>query len=199
MLHICEQYAADHDLKFSTDPNPSKCKTKCIGFLKKKRELPPLKLCGNDLPWVTSGKHLGINLNNQLNGLKYDMKMKRAQYITKNNDICQEFAFCHPATKFHLNQVYNSSFTGSPIWDLFCRESEMIEKSWNTSFRIMFDLPFQPTGSSFSQSQTKLTWRIFSWRDSSASCPKFISQQSCFPRYFWILSRMMLGVQLVQI
>ena len=89
MLHICEQYAADHDLKFSTDPNPSKCKTKCIGFLKKKRELPPLKLCGNDLPWVTSGKHLGINLNNQLNGLKYDMKMKRAQYITKNNDICQ--------------------------------------------------------------------------------------------------------------
>ena len=26
MLLICERYAADHDLKFSTDPNPKKCK-----------------------------------------------------------------------------------------------------------------------------------------------------------------------------
>ena len=141
MLQICERYAADHDLQFSTDTNPKKCKTKCISFLKKRRELPKLKLCGNDLPWVPSGKHLGVNLDDQSNGMKCDMRNKRAQYITKNNDLCQEFAFCHPLTKFHLNQVYNSSFTGSPIWDLFCRESEMIFNSWNTSFRIMFDLP----------------------------------------------------------
>ena len=63
-------------------------------------------------------------------------------YRTDFYELAQEFLFCHPLTKFHLNQVYNSSFTGSPIWDLFSRESEMLENSWNTSFRIMFDLPF---------------------------------------------------------
>ena len=141
MLLICEEYARDHDLKFSTDPNPKKCKTKCIAFLKKRRDLPELKLCGNNLPWVESGKHLGVNLNNQNDGLKYDMKIKRAQYIIKNNELSQEFKFCHPVAQFHLNEVYNSSFPGSPIWNLFCRESEMIENSWNTSCRIMFDLP----------------------------------------------------------
>ena len=104
--------------------------------------MPTLKLCGNNLPWVTSGKHLGNNLEDKINGMKHDMRIKRAKYISKNNELSQEFHFCHPRTKFHLNQVYNSSFTGSPIWDLFSRESEMIEKSWNTSFRIMFDLPF---------------------------------------------------------
>ena len=141
MLQICEKYATDHDLKFSTDQNPQKCKTKCIAFMKKKRDLPGLRLCGNSLPWVESGKHLGVNLNNKNDGLRFDMKIKRAQYITKNNQLSQEFNFCHPRAQFHLNQVYNSSFPGSPLWNLFCRESEMIENSWNTSCRIMFDLP----------------------------------------------------------
>ena len=33
MLKICEEYAGKHNLKFSTDKNPSKCKTKCLAFL----------------------------------------------------------------------------------------------------------------------------------------------------------------------
>ena len=70
MLQICEKYANDHNLKFSTDPNPKKCKTKCIAFMKKKKDLPGLRLCGNNLPWVESRKHLGVNLNDQSDGFK---------------------------------------------------------------------------------------------------------------------------------
>ena len=114
---------------------------KCIAFSKKKKELPGLKLCGNVLPWVDSGQHLGVHLNNQMDGLRHDMKIKRAKYIAKNNELSQEFNFCHPLAQFHLNQVYNSSFPGSPLWNLFCREAEMIQNTWNTSCRIMFDLP----------------------------------------------------------
>ena len=33
-LKICETYAMKHNLRFSTDPNQRKCKTKCLGFLK---------------------------------------------------------------------------------------------------------------------------------------------------------------------
>ena len=35
MLQTCEKYAATHNLKITTDPNPSKCKTKLLAFLKR--------------------------------------------------------------------------------------------------------------------------------------------------------------------
>ena len=101
MLVICENYAKLHDLQFSTDPDPRKCKTKCLAFVKKKRDLPNMQLCGIDLPWVNSGKHLGNNLENKMDGMKHDICVKRAQYITKNNDLAQEFHFCHPVTQLH--------------------------------------------------------------------------------------------------
>ena len=59
--------------------------------MKKKRDLPNMQLCGIDLPWVNSGKHLGNNLENKMDGMKHDISVKRAQYITKNNDLAQEF------------------------------------------------------------------------------------------------------------
>ena len=39
--------AHDQNLILSTDPNPSKCKRKCIAFLKKQRDISPLILCAN--------------------------------------------------------------------------------------------------------------------------------------------------------
>ena len=100
MVLICESYAKDHGLKFSTDPDPKKCKTKCIAFLKRPRDLPNIKLCENNLPWVSSGKHLGNVLENKIDGMKQDLKVKRAQYIARNNSLHQEFSFCHPHVRF---------------------------------------------------------------------------------------------------
>ena len=76
MLNTCEEYVKSHNLKFSTDPRPAKCKTKCIAFLKRQRDLPSLKLCGNNLPWVSSGKHLGNTIENKMDGMKLDFKQK---------------------------------------------------------------------------------------------------------------------------
>ena len=143
MLQVCEEYAADHNLKFSTDKNPTKCKTKCLKFLQKDRFVQPLQLCRNPLPWVDGAKHLGNYIENKIDGLKRDLKMKRAEYINRNNEIIQEFSSFHPKTIFHLNKVYNTHFSGSCLWDLFSREAEMLENSWNTSIRLMFDLPLQ--------------------------------------------------------
>ena len=39
--------------------------------------------------------------------------------------------------------IFNFHFTGSPLWDLFSREAVMLENSWHTSARIMFDIPLQ--------------------------------------------------------
>ena len=143
MLETCEQYAAEHNLKFSTNENPVKCKTKCIAFEKQERPLSSVQLCGVPLPWVDGGLHLGNNISNKTSGMGHDIKIKRAQFINKNNELNQEFWFSHPATKVTINQIYNFHFTGSPIWDLFCKEAVMLENSWNTAVRIMYNLPLQ--------------------------------------------------------
>ena len=115
MLKTCEQYAADHNLQFSTNINPTKCKTKCIAFLFKAKDLDPLVLCGDPLPWVGGGLHLGNNLSNQLDGMRQDIKVKRANFISKNIDLNQEFSFSHPQTKVKMNLIFNFHFTGSPL------------------------------------------------------------------------------------
>ena len=78
MLKTCEEFALSHNLKFSTDPNPQKCKTKNLAFLKRPRPLPNLYLCGNPLPWTDKCKHLGVHLENKINGCEYDMRVKKA-------------------------------------------------------------------------------------------------------------------------
>ena len=141
MISVCEEYAASHNLRFSTDKDPKKCKTKCLAFLQKTRPLPSMILCGNPLPWVSSAKHLGITISNKMDGMKTDILIKRASYIDKNNEILQEFGFSHPNTKIKINSIYNSHLTGSCLWDLFGREAVMMENTWNVSMRLMLDVP----------------------------------------------------------
>ena len=142
MLRSCEEFAISHNIKFSTDPNRQKCKTKTLAFLKKERQLPNLMLCGNPLPWTDKFKHLGINLENKINGCAYDMKIRKAQYIGKNLELNQEFHFAHPATKLKLNEIYNSHYFGSVLWNLFSPGALNIESTYNKSVKVMLDLPF---------------------------------------------------------
>ena len=142
MLTTCEEYAVSHNLKFSTDENPEKCKTKLMAFLKKKRELPNLKLCGTDLPWVNKVKHLGNTISNTMDGCQMDMKVKSAKFVDKSNTICQEFYFTHPYTKVMLNNIYNGHFTGSQLWKIDSPEYRKILSTFNKSVKIMYDLPW---------------------------------------------------------
>ena len=142
MLATCEEYALSHNLQFSTDPNPTKCKTKLMAFLKKPRQLPNLMLCGNPLPWVNEIKHLGNTISNVLAGNQLDVRVKAAKYIDKNNSILQEFHFAHPQTKAKLNNIYNSHYTGSQLWKFGTREMDKLEATFNRSIKLMFDLPW---------------------------------------------------------
>ena len=142
MINTCEEFAESHNLKFSTDVNPVKCKTKTMAFLRKTRPLPNMILCGNPLPWTDKCKHLGINIENKINGCEHDMKVKAAQYVGTNIELNQEFYFAHPATKIKVNQIYNSHFSGSPLWNLFGPGALSIESSYNKSVKVMLDLPY---------------------------------------------------------
>ena len=131
-----------NNLKFSTNPDPKKCQTKTLAFLKKPLPLPNLYLCGNPLPWTKTCKHLGITVENKIDGCEYDMSVKNAQYINKNIELNQEFFFAHPFTKIKVNKIYNSHFYGSPLWNLFGSGALRIESSYNRSVKIMLDLPY---------------------------------------------------------
>ena len=142
MLQIAESYAISHGLKFSTDPDPRKSKTKCISWLISPRPLPKLLLCGNQLPWVEKILHLGNTITNDHNCLEKDMTIKNAKYVSKNIEINQEFYFAAPSTRVTVNDIYNNSWFGSVIWDLFCPAAVKLESSWNRSMKITLDLPY---------------------------------------------------------
>ena len=94
MLIVCEEYAKEHNLTFSTDPVPAKSKSKCLflcGYQKADYPLP-LQLCGQDLPWVEHAVHLGHELH-QLCNMEYDVHIKRAEYIETAAQIQDTFKF----------------------------------------------------------------------------------------------------------
>ena len=141
MGKTCEEFAKENNLTFSTDPNPNKCKTKCLAFLKKPRTLNNILLGDIKLPWVDSAKHLGNKITNAKKGiLAQDVLEKRAAYISRNNELCQELHYTHPKTLVKVNNTFNSSFYRSTLWDLNSSEVERIYKTWNVSQRIMHGL-----------------------------------------------------------
>ena len=142
MLNIAEKFCNEHGLKFSTDPIPAKSKTKCISWLKRHRQLPAMKLCGDLLPWVGRVNHLGTIITNEKDPLKADMKTKKAKYVSKNVEINQEFNFAAAQSRLVVNEIYNSSWYGSVMWDLFSKEFVSIESSYNRSVKCMLKLPY---------------------------------------------------------
>ena len=142
MLKTCEKFAVQHNLQFSTNLVPAKSKCKCIAFGCSTEELPNLVLCNNKLPWVNTIKHLGTVLTNDKEILGKDVMQKRAAYVSRNNELLQEFHFAHPKSLVKINHIYNSSYYGCVLWNYQSKEVERIDKSWNVSMRKLLRLPF---------------------------------------------------------
>lgn len=144
MLDLAHKYVKEHQISFSTDPEPSKSKTKGIIFTRSnlRFEPAPLLLNGDELPWVDSSKYLGNCVTGVLDGFSRDCNQKRASYIGRNCDINQEFHYAHPEVKCRINRIYNSSFPGSVLWDFNSNEFSQIVNSWSVSVRHMWDLPY---------------------------------------------------------
>lgn len=183
MLSIAEKYAKSHKIGFSTNLDPEKSKTKGIIFSRQelKWKPAPVRLNGNILPWVKSGKYLGAKLTGVMDSFAQDSRIKRAIYIEKNCELNQEFGFAHPQVKCQINRIYNTSFPGSILWDLNSRNVQMLENSWSVSVRHMWDLPnnshryfVEPLGGIHARSM--LVSRYVSFMQSTKRSPKFTVQ-----------------------
>ena len=85
MLKIAESYANHHGLKFSTDADPRKSKTKCISWMSSLRPLSKMRLCGNTLPWVDKILHLGNTITNNLPSKRYEHQERQIRLKEHRN------------------------------------------------------------------------------------------------------------------
>ena len=92
MLSVYERYAEDFNLQFSTDPLPSKSKTKCLYLCGHMDPVfpSPMQLCGRDLPWVQHATHLGHELH-QMCDMEFVTNVKMAQFIESSVKIQGSF------------------------------------------------------------------------------------------------------------
>ena len=144
MVDSCAMFAKRKNLKFSTNLDPIKSKTKGIIFsLKPKMRLNvlKLKLNGDELPWVTEVKHLGNTLESS-NTMKRDISIKKGQFIGKMNSLLQEFHYVSPAVLLKIVNIYAVSFHGSGLWDLFSDDCDRLYKAWNVAVRLACNVPF---------------------------------------------------------
>ena len=139
MLRTCELFAAEHNIVFSTDPDPHKSKSKCIhvtgprggGMLKP----APLLLCGRALPWVARAEHLGHALSED-GTMRQDAREKRAKFIDMSVKIRETFAFAHPTEQLEAVSKYCTSVYGSNLYDFSDPEFGMICTAWRTGVKL---------------------------------------------------------------
>ena len=142
-LNICGDYAAKHNLEFSTDPDPIKSKSKCLFFHLGREETPAnVWLSGQPLPWVERAAHLGHELDITANQ-EIDCSITRAQYIGQCNEIMNMFKFADPMQILTAVQTFCCAWYGSCLWNLYGEGAGKVFRSWNTTVKIAYDLPRQ--------------------------------------------------------
>ena len=143
MLGVCENYARCNNILFSTDPNPSLSKTKCIFMVGKNINLvkpAPLTLNGRELPWVETANHLGHMLH-QNGTMEYDAKIARAKLIDQSVETRQSFSFASPVEIIRALNIYCSSHYGSMLWDLGGEAASQYFNSWSTAVKLSWECP----------------------------------------------------------
>ena len=143
MLQVCEDYALRYNICFSTDPNPSKSKSKCIFMVGNRKNLvvpAPLILGGRELPWVKTATHLGHELH-ESGSMEHDVRIKWAEFIDNSVEVREAFKFASPVEILQALKVYCSSFYGSMLWDLAGTGASRVFNAWNTAIKLSWSCP----------------------------------------------------------
>ena len=143
MLKTCEVFAKNNGLQFSTDPNPSKSKTKCIfvcGQNKRLKKPVPLQLDGKELPWVPSGNHLGHEIH-ETGTMDSDVRMKKAAFIQDSTQIRDMFHFASPVEVLQAIKTFSAKLYGSMLWSLRGEAVKQMWNTWNTCVKLTWQVP----------------------------------------------------------
>ena len=144
MIQTCEMFTQENNIKFSTNEDPKKSKSKALYVVGPRgaglvRPLP-LQLCGRPLPWVERSDHLGHALH-QDGTMAQDAKEKRARFIDSSVKIREGFGFAHPMEQIVTVEKYCTAVYGSNLWDLGSPEGRMMVNAWRTGHKLAWDMP----------------------------------------------------------
>ena len=141
MLRICEQYAAETNLEFSTHPDVEKSKSKCIFMTGHMKESKPvnLQLYGVDLPFVKSANHLGHQLSETCT-MDLDIRSRRAGFIGDATEVREMFGFAQPNQIIRAVKTYCCSMHNCMTWSLYSNMANQFYNCWSTCVKLAWNV-----------------------------------------------------------
>ena len=101
----------------------------------------PLKLCGKELPCVSSVVQLGHHLHED-GSLSHDIEIKRAEYIAKTVELREMLHFASPAEVLTATNVYCADYYGSLAGrDLGTNKASMFYNAWTIHVKLAWQVP----------------------------------------------------------
>ena len=90
-IENCDKYAEEHNISISSNPDPSKSKSKCIYFTWWRDRKPgEVVLNHQKLPWVSQVDHLG-HIIHESGSQDIDCKKARGAYIGSSSELLRNF------------------------------------------------------------------------------------------------------------
>ena len=144
MLSLCEKFAEENNIMFSTHPVPAKSKSKAMHVVGQRcLNTPPpspLVLCGKELPWVKRCEHLGHVLTSD-GSMTQDCREKRAAFIDEAVKMREMFSFAHPVERITAVEKHCTALHGSNLWRLDSPAVESLFSSWRTNIKLTWEVP----------------------------------------------------------
>ena len=72
-----------------------------------------------------------------------DLLQKRAIFFNKVHELKPAYGCYSPKLVCEIIRIFGTSFYGSPLWSLKSEEHLKLNRAWNTTVKIVFDLPHQ--------------------------------------------------------
>ena len=141
MLEICERYAHETNLEFSTHADAEKSKTKCVFMTGHLRTTKPanLQLYGVDLPFVKSANHLGHQLSESCT-MDQDIRSRRGGFIGDTTDVREMFSFAQPNQIIQAVKTYCCSMHNCMTWPLYSDMANQFYNCWSTCVKLAWDV-----------------------------------------------------------
>ena len=143
MLDVASAFVLEVGLKFSTDPNPAKSKSKSIYMVGRRAGLQKpaaLVLSGQDLPWVEHATHLGHEFH-QDGTLEMDTRMRRASFIGCCLEVQEAFSFASPNNTLGAVKLYCGDLYGGMLARLDSTAATQLMNCWGITVKDVWDVP----------------------------------------------------------
>ena len=138
IVNICSEFSSCHNITF----NPKK--TVCMAVIPKSLKLIQsfhLSLCGQQLPFKTNCKYLGVFLCSDCSD-DFDLARQMRSFYIRCNYLSRNFNACSPHVKCHLFTSFCGSIYAGHCWSVFKKSSmSRLTVAFNNSFRRFMHFP----------------------------------------------------------